>query len=197
MSGAGRGGRPSRPTEKGRKFANRFGLTNRIRAEAELRSWIAEERCIIGPALLEGPGLRIGIRQRSSRFVISVRLEVLNRACCRGICVRFAIELDAGECSAMKVLRGEILPKISAVTKNRSVFHQSVSEKDSLASHDVGAREQGRSFGVFYDLRNGRLIGIGVVRKDTHNEKADNQDDACRLDPTVGDHERPFAWNLH
>ena len=93
MAGPGRGGRPRRPTEKGRKFANLFGIANRIRAEAELRSWIAEERCIVGPALLERPGLRIGVSQRSSRFVISVRLEVLNRAGCRGIGVRFAIEI--------------------------------------------------------------------------------------------------------
>ena len=79
----------------------------------------------------------------------------------------------------MKVLRREIRPKISAVTKNRSVFHQSVSENDALAGHDVGTCEQGQSFGVIYKLRNGRLIGIGVVREDTHDEKADNQDDAA------------------
>src|ERR1035437_6274828 len=127
---------PRSPTEEGRKFTNLFGVANRIRAEAELRSWIAKERCIVGPALLKRPGLRISVSQRPSCFVISVRLKVLNRVGCRGIGVRFAIDADAGECSAMKVLRREIWPKISAVTKNRSVFHQPVSEKDSLAGHD-------------------------------------------------------------
>ena len=66
----------------------------------------------------------------------------------------------------MEVLRREIGPKVSAVTKNRSVFHQPVSENNSLAGQNVGPREQDRSFSVFYDLRNRRLIGIGVVRKD-------------------------------
>ena len=44
----------------------------------------------------------------------------------------------------MKILGGEIRPQISAMTKDRSVFHQTISEKDGLTRQNVGVSEEDR-----------------------------------------------------
>src|SRR5262249_17519430 len=78
------------------------------------------------------------------------------------------------------------------MAKDRAILHQPVTQKHLLAGHDVRPCKQSRSVCGFDDLRYWRLVVIGVIGEQTHDEKAEHQDNGRRPNPTSWDHQWPL-----
>ena len=177
--------RPRRPAEKCGQLADLLRISDGIGTKAELRGRIAEERCIVCAALLESMTLSIGVGQRSGCGVITICLEILDRPVSRRIGVRSAVEIDARKCGAMKIFSREIRSQISAMPEDRAVLHQAVAQEDLLSRQNIRAGKQNSPCWVLDRLGNGRLVRVGVIGEDSHDQETDQQDDSCSLKPAA------------
>src|SRR6185312_17269365 len=89
-----------------------------------------------------------------------------------------------------KVVSSEIGTKIRTVPKDRSVFHEPVSQKHFLATANIFRCKNHLAVRIKHPCRNRRRVGIGTVGKHPENEKTTQKNNQDRLHPSVRNKQR-------
>src|SRR5579871_1713984 len=99
--------------------------------------------------------------------------------------------------SAMEIVGGEIRAQISAMAKNRAIFHESVAQKHFLTGDDIRSREENSSGWIDNARGDRRLVGVGSIGEHTEDQKTTNDHNHDRLNPAVRDQQRTACRPIH
>ena len=163
--------RPGRPAEEGGQLLDLLRIGNRVRAQPELRRWVAEVVLVVAPQPFECPGLSGAVGDRVGRRVVAIGLEVVDRPLLGAIDAFTPVLVLHRQRRPVQVIVGEVRAEVGAVAEYRPVLHQPVVKEDLLAGADVTSGEQNPAGGIDEPCRNRRVVLIGLVGQDPEDQE--------------------------